>query len=73
MLHYDRIDVSESIDVNKTSAGKGCINFHYWHFIGKGFSLQPFLCYCCQDVLMMSMNLKDIAILNILGTNYFLH
>ena len=73
MLHYDRIDVSESIDVNKTSAGKECINCHYWYFIGKGFSLQALLCYCCHDVLMMSMKLNDFAILNVLVINYFLH
>ena len=24
MLHYDRIDVSEGIDINKTSASKEC-------------------------------------------------
>ena len=29
MLHYDRIRVFENIDVNKTSASKGCIISHY--------------------------------------------
>ena len=24
MLHYDRIDISEGIDINKTSASKEC-------------------------------------------------
>ena len=40
MLHFDRNDVSEVIDVNKTSASKSCIICHYWHFIGKGFEFQ---------------------------------
>ena len=29
MLYYDRIDVSEGIDVNKTSASKQCDIYHY--------------------------------------------
>ena len=30
MLYCDRIDVSEGIDVNKTSALKECDICHYW-------------------------------------------
>ena len=30
MLHYDRIDVSEGIGINKTSAPKECHICHYW-------------------------------------------
>ena len=33
MLYYDRIDVSEGIDVNKTSASKLCDICHYWYFV----------------------------------------
>ena len=29
MSYYDRIDVSEGIDVNKTSASKECDIYHY--------------------------------------------
>ena len=29
MLYFDRIDVSEGIDVNKTSASKECDVCHY--------------------------------------------
>ena len=29
MLYYDRIDVSEGIDINKTSTSKGCDICHY--------------------------------------------
>ena len=29
MLYFDRIDVSEGTDVNKTSASKECDVFHY--------------------------------------------
>ena len=29
MLEYDRIDISEGIDVNKTNPSKECDIFHY--------------------------------------------
>ena len=64
MLHYDRIDVSEGIDVNKTSASKECIVCHCWYFLNKGFKLQSSVCICFHYVLMVSMNLKDVDILN---------
>ena len=35
MLYYDRTDVSEGVDVNKTSASKECIICHYWYFFTK--------------------------------------
>ena len=70
MLYYDRIDVSQGIDVNKTSKSKEGDICHYWQFLNKGFRFQPNVCNRCHDVLMMSMNLSDIAILNIQGADY---
>ena len=67
MLYYDRIDVFEEIDVNKTSELKECDNCHYWYFLDKGFKFQPDVCNGCHNVLMMSKNLGNIAILNIRG------
>ena len=32
MLYYNRIDVSEGIDVNKTSESNECDMYHYWYF-----------------------------------------
>ena len=43
MLYFNRIDISEGIDVIKTSSSKECIICHYWYFVGKGFSFQPTL------------------------------
>ena len=70
MIYYDRIDVSEGIDVNKTSASKECDVCHYWYFLNYSFKFQPNVCNRCHDLLMMSMNLSDIAILNIKGSDY---
>ena len=37
MLYYDRIDVSEGIDVNKTSASKEFDDYYYWYFLNYSF------------------------------------
>ena len=65
MLHYDRIDVFEGSDLNKTSKSKECDICHYWYFLDKGFNFQPYVCNVYHGVLMMFMNLSGIAILNI--------
>ena len=70
MTYFDRIDVSEGNDVSKTSASKQCDICHYWYFLSKCFKFQPNVCNRYHDLLMMSMNLSDIAILNIEGTDY---
>ena len=43
MLYYDRTDVSEGMDINKTSASKECDICHYWYFLNKGFKFQPYV------------------------------
>ena len=48
MLCHNRIDVSESIDVNKTSASKECVIYDLF---------QTTVCYCCHDLLMMSIDI----------------
>ena len=70
MLYYDRIDVSEGIDVNKTSASKECDVCHYWYFLNYSFKFQTNVCNRCHDLLMTSVNLSGIAILNIKSSDY---
>ena len=70
MLYYDGIDIPEYIDVNNTSVSKECDICHYWYFLNCSFKFQPDVCSRCHDLLMMSMNLSDIAILNIKGSDY---
>ena len=53
-------DVSEGIDVNKTSSSK----FVLQNFLEKGFKFQSDACEWVAGLLMMSMNLSDIAVLN---------
>ena len=70
MICYDRTDLSEGIDVNKTSTSKGCDVCHYQYFLNYSFTFQPNVCDRCHKLLMMSINLSDIAILNIKGSDH---
>ena len=70
MLYFNKIDVSEGIDVNTTSASKECDICHYYYFLNYSLKFQPNVCNRCYDLLMMSMNLSNIAILNIKGSDY---
>ena len=38
MLQFDRIEVSEGTDVNKTSASKECNVCHFWYFLNFSFT-----------------------------------
>ena len=63
MLQYKKIVVSERIDVNKTSATKGCELCRYWFFKDVGFKFEEHLCNGCHDLLTMAHSLKNVAIL----------
>ena len=70
MQYFDRIDVSEGTDVNKTSASKECDICHYWYFLNYSFKFQPNVCNKCHDLLRLSTNLSNTAILNIKRFDY---
>ena len=61
MIYFDRIDASEGIDVNIC---------HYWYFLNYSFKFQPHVCNRCHDLLMMSVNLSNIATLNTKSSDY---
>ena len=44
MICYDKTDVSEGIDVNKTIASKESDICHYWYFLNYSFKFQPNVC-----------------------------
>ena len=51
MLEYDRIDISEGIDVNKTSLSKECDICHYLYFKDIGFKYKPYIYNGCHDLM----------------------
>ena len=70
MLYFNRIEVSERTDANTISESKECRVCHFWYFLNKGFTFQLNVCNRYHDLLMISMNLSNIAILNIKGSDY---
>ena len=65
MFYFERIDVFKGINVKKTSTPKECDICHYRYFLNYSFNFQSNVCNRRHDLLMMSMNLSDIANLNI--------
>ena len=43
MLEYERIDISEGIDINKTNLSKECDICHYWYFKDIGFKYDRYV------------------------------
>ena len=70
MLQYQKVDVSEGIYLNKTSASKERELCHYWFFKDIGFKFEERVCNRCHDLLTMAYSLKNVAILSAKGANF---
>ena len=70
ILEYDRIDVSEGIDVNKTSASKECGICHFWYFKDIDFKYESYLCNECHDLMQKAISFNDVAIVYVKGSAY---
>ena len=55
---------------SETSKSTECNDCQYWYLLNKGFKFQPNICNGCHELLVISMNLSDIAILNIKSVDY---
>ena len=64
MLEYDRIDISEGYDVNKTSASKECNICHYWYFKDIAFKYERYPSNGYHDLTQKAISLNDVAIVN---------
>ena len=73
MLEYDRIDISEEIDVNKTSLSKECDIWHYWYFKDIGFKYEKYLCNGSHDLMQKAMSFNNVAVVYVKGSAYRIH
>ena len=62
MLEYERIDISEVINVNKTNLWKECDICHCWCFKDIGFKFEPYLCNGCHNLMQKAMGFNNIAV-----------
>ena len=70
ILEYDRIAISEGIDIDTTNKSKECMLCHYWYFLDKNFSYGPYLCDGCYNIMQKSINFKNIAIVHVKKSAY---
>ena len=70
MVEYDKIEISEGIDVNKTSEPKEREICHYWCFKDIGFRYEPYLRNGCHDLMQKTMSFNDVAIFYVKGSVY---
>ena len=73
MVEYDRIDVLEVIDVDKTNASKECDICHYWYFKDISFRYESYLCNGCHDLMQRAISFNDVAIVYVKGSAYRIH
>ena len=65
MLEYDRIDVTEGIDVTQNKlVSRECWLCHFWFFLDKNFNYQKYLCNGCHDISMKAMSMQNFIIKN---------
>ena len=70
MLEYERIDISEGIDVHMLNKSKECMLCHYWYFLNKNFSYGPYLCDGCYNIMQKSNDFKNIDIVHVKKSAY---
>ena len=71
MLEYDRIDISEGIDINKCQeTSRRCSLFKFYYFLDKSFTYGPFLCNGCYDRSLKEVSMQNLAIINHNGNQY---
>ena len=66
MPEYNRINISEGIDVNTTSFSKECDICHYCYFKNIGFKYEPNLCNGCKK----AKSFNNVAIVYVKGIAY---
>lgn len=66
MLEYNKIDVSEGIDINKTNDWHECRVYHYWYFLKINFTYQALVCrWGYHDLQQKSMGFDDVGVITV--------
>ena len=73
MLEFDRIDISEGIDVNKISASREYDICSYQYFKDSGFKYESYLCNGCHDLMQKTMSFNNVAIVYVKGSAFRIH
>ena len=71
MLEYDRIDISEGIDIKKCKeTSRECSFCILYYFLDKNFNYGLYLCDGCYDMSMKAVSMQNLSIINRNGNHY---
>ena len=71
MLEYDRINISEGIDINTCEeTSRKCSLHKFYYFLDKNFKYGPYLCDGCYDMFMKAVSIQNLTIINHNGNYY---
>ena len=69
MFSYGRFYRSQGTDLAKSNSSILCIFCNYWVF-NHGFEFQYSLCISCHYLIMLGVNISNIAVINIKSVDY---
>ena len=65
MLEYDRIDISEGIDIKKCKeTSRECSLCKFYYFLDKNFNYGPYLCDGCYNMSIKAVSMQNLTIIN---------
>ena len=71
MLEYDKINISEGIDINKCKeTSKECSLCKFYYFLDKNFKYGPYLCDGCYNMSIKVVRTQNLTIINHNGNYY---
>ena len=71
MLEYNRIDLSDDIDVNKCEdTSRKCSLCQYYYFVNKNFNYQRYLCDGCHEMSVKARSMQHLTIIYYSGNAY---
>ena len=65
MLYYGRIEITEGLYINKTSASNKYDIWNYWYFLGNRLMFQPYVCNGCYYLLILKLQRIDFNAIEI--------
>ena len=70
MSEYDKIDISEGIDIKKyKETSRECSLCKFYYFLDKKFNYGPYLCDGCY-MSMKAVSMQNLTIINHNGNHY---
>ena len=71
MLEYDKIDISEGIDIKKCKeTSRECSLCKLYYFLDKNLNYGPYLCEGCHDMSIKAASMQNLTMINDNGNHY---